>query len=243
MIKKTSTIVFATTLVATFSHLNAQVLVDVNDIGSIASSSSTISGLSGTVVSSNVDFNATGSVTSSDVGESETFSFTVSGVSDWDSAAAGLSEDLGAYLSGRTADTLGGNDSGWGVGGNSISSGEAILVNFDLSNLSVSSQASFSLEGFTASRWDDGDALNYMVIDSEGSITASASGVTDAISTLGVSVGSGDTLVVGFDAGDTFRFADFTVDVVAVPEPSSVALIFGAGAGVLVMMRRRSTKS
>jgi len=168
------------------------------------------------------------------VSGSASFVFTVNGYNT--SSLSG--NDLA--LSGLADFTKNGAD-GWGVSGgsgNDISADDVLTFTFDLNSLGTN----LALQVIDVQLSDTGGSFSGgadMIVD--GISTTSLSSLSNDLTGSPVTVSNGDLL--GFRLSDTSSSADFRLDsitlqVVAVPEPSSFALL-GLGVGALALLRRR----
>ena len=248
--KKTPFVIVAL-FTALFAQAGAQVLIDAQSIASGTTSLGyTFNNLtSNPITSSSSQMIPTGSLTAAANLAGDSFTINITAVDNWVYGTAFASADLNGYIGGLNGTNFNGNNGGWGVNGTGVSNsdaqfdsaGEALVFTFDLSGMSgLSDDYTFELTNFGAGLAGT-DELNYMIVDVSGNtIIGSAASITSTGGlALDAALQDGDKLIVGYVAGDKFKFSGLTVNVTAVPEPGTYALLAGCLALTSVMLRRR----
>ncbi|MDF1824927.1 MAG: PEP-CTERM sorting domain-containing protein [Verrucomicrobiales bacterium] len=197
-----------------------------------------------------------GSLTGGAALAGESFSLTFSASSGWNSTASATAVSNGlfeTYLTTLTTQDVNGNagspDLGWGVNGgnnnNQIEAGEALVITWDTSDLDLLSQLSLSEIAFN--NFTSTSRVDFVVYDVSADTPIFSTFGFDANNSDAMSgnwiLEDGDLLVIAGGAGSApFRFNTMTLDVEAVPEPSSVILLSGVLAvGIFFVRRRRQS--
>lgn len=185
----------------------------------------------------------------------QSFGITFTAAQGWDSTASQTATTNGTlltYLGGLTAaNTNGANvlpNDGWGVnsgaGANRFDPGDAMIMTWDTSGLDITSQLALSEVDFNV--FAETNRLDFVIYD----VSANAAifsdfnlnvNPTDNVSGNWI-LDDGDLVVIAggsSSTGDGFRFDSLTVDIAAVPEPSSVILLSGLLLGGFAFARHR----
>jgi hypothetical protein len=144
----------------------------------------------------------------------ESFTVTVTAVTGWSNATALASGNINSYLATRTATYWIGNTAGIGPNAGTAgvfdTAGEALVLTFDLSNLSAAHQASFALANFTLVNSTGSTYLwDWAVINTASNrltdfSTAQSSTVAQDVMGLGASprIGNGDKFILAASANN-----------------------------------------
>lgn len=187
------------------------------------------------------DYSTSGSISEA-LGFSTTFDITLDAVSV-------INTTVGADFGGKTTDGLIDRASGGELGvrdtrGNGIHLNEGFLIGIDATNLSAS--LAWQITGIRFRFLGGGE--EYTVVNRANTsslLTGTSDGLLD-VTSLGLTVPGGTSsseVVSAFlnDAGDTgnnIRITQIELDVVPIPEPSTLAL-FALGLGGLILRKRR----
>jgi len=119
----------------------------------------------------------------------------------------------------------------------SANNGFGLVLTFDLSNFSG---YTLRLTDFTGEYSTTGTTDAALVVDGVSTTTISGNATNITASGLSIDITDGDQLLIKSSAATTnttkFRLASFTLEAIAVPEPSSMLL---GSLGILFLFRRR----
>ncbi|MGB0372188.1 MAG: PEP-CTERM sorting domain-containing protein [Opitutales bacterium] len=252
---KTTSAVFAAFLVLGAVSASAQVVVSTTTQSANAGTSvvSVVNNdgtpAANSAVSPNQIGNADGSAFSggslSTTVDSAFFTFTVDAFNGYDDPTT-TGNGFNEYIDGLTStSTSYWNSGGWGANDTSIgetagdrfrmasSNGEGLR--FTLSDISVDHSVTLSAIEFNAFVGETADVVFY---DSDTDTVISSAAITTDFAG-DITLTENDFFVVANDTNGSFYVDNFTVDLVAVPEPSAYVLIAGLVGFAGVMLRRR----
>jgi len=234
--------------VAFASYANAAVEVTLGSSANTAGSTFTYSGLTSGGGAVTFDDAIPGGAT---VGTNSIAGATGSFTVTWTATQASASHDPSTWTFGAADAGFKRQSSGWGVASTGDAGGEtqmdeeeAFLLTFDLSGLTLDAGKSLVFSALTSTGATADTFQIYERTGTSAGVVASSSNLLNAgnYATPNVTV---DGLLqfaitdAGYDSGALLRIDGFSVDVVAVPEPSTYALLSGLLALGFVMVRRR----